>query len=209
MNSLFAFLMGLLGVYAIGDNTPSLPPTMFVLHNNAQQASNQRIYGWINGIPESVDVDKSNDRVTYSPSSSTALQLKPTASSTSDAMLDYTVDYFASFSGGEGMRFSFRTTRVDFPTKKGIQLALTANGAKVFENGKLIASNDTLRLEQGVQHRINISNNGKKFAVAVNCIPIITGRTELPETEYLIVESLAGTTSSVSGIVYDDFYVND
>jgi hypothetical protein len=115
-------------------------------------------------------------------------------------IFDVTVD----LQSGDGLRFAFRTVSDNYATHPGIFFDFTTSGSRVRENQTTLAAVDSVRAKIGQLSRIRIFNDGKIFTILADCDTVYYGRTELPATEYLIIESLRGSEALIKGISFAD-----
>jgi hypothetical protein len=106
---------------------------------------------------------------------------------------------------GEGIRLMFRTDTKKFRDEPGMLLEWTQNGCVVKENNKTIAKVDTVKAVVGSPVRISVINEGAHFSITADCDTIIKGTTQLPNTEYYLLESLQ-SESTISGIFFENLY---
>ena len=102
-------------------------------------------------------------------------------------------------SSGEGLRFSFRTVSNDFENNPKISFEYLVNNSIIKENNKIISLKN-IKFDYNELKVIRILNNGNKYCVTVDCDTIYNGITNLPATEYLMIESLKETNAIISGI---------
>lgn len=117
------------------------------------------------------------------------------------------ISYFnVNIEKGAGLIFSFRTISNSFESHPSIQFKYDTYGSYIYNNKKLINSIDSIKAQIGKQKLISISNNGEYYQVTVDCDTVYKGRTKLPATEYVIIESLEGTKAYISGIEFAEIY---
>ena len=170
-------------------------PVNFVLNKNEDVT----LYGLIMSALETVEISskysntlllRENARVALSTSKITQFNSK------------FTVEIFH----GEGMRFSFRTISDSFDDHSSIQFDYNTEGSYIYLKDKLLVMTDTIKANAMDKKLIQISNNGDYFLVAVDCDTVYYGRTNLPATEYVIIETLGKTEVFVSGIEFAKLY---
>ena len=110
---------------------------------------------------------------------------------------------------GGGLIFSIRTISDNFDTHPSIKFKYDMFGSYIYDNKKLINSVDSIKAQIGKQKLISISNNGQYYQITVDCDTVYKGRTKLPATEYVIIESLEGTEAYISGIDFAEIYEID
>ncbi|MDQ1265933.1 MAG: hypothetical protein QG635_1085 [Bacteroidota bacterium] len=118
------------------------------------------------------------------------------------------IDLSVVITEGEGVRIRFRTVSNDYKNQSSISLVLTGNGYSVEEKGKVICRSDSLKAVINQPNRIILQNDGKYVKIRVDCDDIYTGITDLPATEYLIIETMPHTTAKVFGIDFADMQVS-
>lgn len=113
-------------------------------------------------------------------------------------------EYTTTLSGGEGIRFRFRTTRHDYKQDKntGLSFSYTPTGCTLEENGRTVQYIDSIRATANTPTRILIQNHGNYYSITVGCSRIVYKTTSLPSTEYVIVETMGGTAATMKDITF-------
>ncbi len=117
-----------------------------------------------------------------------------------EKITDFVSDFSVTLPRGGGIRLATRTVKRFYETEKGIAFVFTTNGSYIEENGREIARIDTIRAVPGLQTRLLIINEGKKYRVQVGCNVIFRGETDLPATEYIIAQPLPNSDAEIAGI---------
>jgi hypothetical protein len=99
-------------------------------------------------------------------------------------------DFLVRVPYGEGVRFYFRASGKEFADQPKMVYEFTTQGSKLFENDKLIASVDSIKIHENYQHRIFIQNEGAIVHVIVGIDTVYQGRTNLPLTEFIYIEPI-------------------
>lgn len=123
-----------------------------------------------------------------------------TVAISTDKITDFAGDFSVTLPRGGGIRLAFRTVEHFYETEKGIAFVFTTNGSYIEENGREIARIDTIRAVPGLQTRIFIINEGRKYRVQAGCNVIYRGETDLPTTEYIIAVPLPNSDAELAGI---------
>ncbi|MCX7908612.1 MAG: hypothetical protein N2560_03755 [Ignavibacteria bacterium] len=161
-------------------------PEYFILNCGYEN----KILGTKFGNPDSVYVI--NDRLTISPGNMVSLYVE--GINTMDA------DFYLHVPYGDGVRFYFRAPGKDFEKFPKLIFEYTVRGSKVFEDKKLLANVDSVKLDNNKQSRIFIQNEGEIVHVIVGVDTVFQGRTKLPLSEFIYVEPIN------SKVVIDDVY---
>lgn len=149
-----------------------------------------KILGTKFGNPDSVIVQ--NNTLTIMPGNMVSLWVE--GINTMDA------DFYLRVPYGEGVRFYFRTAGKDFDKFPKMIFEYTTGGSKLFEDKKLIANVDSIKLDNSQQSRVFIQNEGEIVHVIVGVDTVFQGRTKLPLTEFIFVEPIK------SKVIIDDVY---
>lgn len=171
-----------------------VPPDIFMLNKRSED----RIDGFIVSKLDSVELVKDNAIMIHD-GGIASLKL------TGITQLKFDVTMLVE--KGDGVKFSFRTVKHNYPNNPSISFVFSPSGSKVRDNNIIVADVDSVKLEYEKLHRIIIKNDGNLVRVKVDCDEIYVGKTELLATEYLIVESLSGTSAFLSGINFADILV--
>lgn len=109
-------------------------------------------------------------------------------------------DFLLRVPYGEGVRFYFRASGKEFIDQPKMIYEFTTQGSKLFENNKLIANVDSIRLRENYQHRIFIQNEGAIVHLIVGIDTVYQGRTNLPLSEFIYIEPINAR------VLIDDVY---
>ncbi|MFN3305964.1 MAG: hypothetical protein ACK42Z_02120 [Candidatus Kapaibacteriota bacterium] len=109
-------------------------------------------------------------------------------------------DFYLRVPYGDGARFYFRAPGKDFHRYPSLVFEYTTWGSKLFEGKRLLASVDSIKLNNSYQSRIFIQNEGEMVHVIVGIDTVYQGKTKLPPTEFIYVEPIN------SKIIIDDVY---
>jgi len=107
---------------------------------------------------------------------------------------------------GSGLKFSIRTISDNFDTHPRIQFLYDSFGSTIYENERKIIAVDSIKATAMDKKLIILSNYGDYYTITVDCDTVITGRTKLPATEYVIIETLDDTEVFISGIKFAEIY---
>lgn len=99
----------------------------------------------------------------------------------------------------DGFRLRFRTTERDYTDlgRGGIALTLNRSGLIITDDDRLLATTDTIRYHAGVPYRIAVEHDGQQVRIAVGCSLFGPYRTDLPATQYTLVESLGSSDAEL------------
>lgn len=162
-------------------------PDLFQLNRMEQY----RIYGKIIGDLDGVDVLADN-----------ALRIYPggKASMRSIGLTQMIADLTVEIESGEGVIFYLRNAENRFNSRKSLQFKYTVEGSLLSETMGSAELIDTIKAELGNPSRVLLESDGKLTRVKVDCRMIYLTGTEIPATEYLIVESIGNSTVKLTGI---------
>ncbi len=111
-----------------------------------------------------------------------------------------TAEFTVNLQQGEGLKFFFRTVVNDFDKQGRIEFDYTANGSKVYENGKIIGVADSITAKHNQPKKIVIKNDGPVFCILADCDTVMSGRTKLNCTEFIIIEAFPNSSAKLYGI---------
>jgi hypothetical protein len=100
------------------------------------------------------------------------------------------IDMLVNISEGDGVRFMTRTDTRKYKDHPGIVFDWTKNGSYITENGKKIAFVDSIKASYNSNAKIVFHQDGDFYSIAVNCDTVIKARTNLPGSEFMIIETL-------------------
>ncbi|MGQ9819341.1 MAG: hypothetical protein ACUVQ1_05385 [Candidatus Kapaibacteriales bacterium] len=109
-----------------------------------------------------------------------------------DGKTTYDADFSIKVPYGDGVRFFFRSARKEFEKFPGIKFEFTPFGCSLFENNKLIAKVDSIKLSYDTPFRIFLQNEGSLVQVIVGIDTVWQGVTSLPLSECIYVEPING-----------------
>ncbi|MDB5034168.1 MAG: hypothetical protein JWQ98_1409 [Chlorobi bacterium] len=102
--------------------------------------------------------------------------------------------------GGEGFTAYLRTVPHDFDTTRGVAFRYAVDGCTVrTESGAMVPVNYNADNEP---QTISFYNEADLLSVAAGCKRIYQRQSSLPATEYIIFETLPGSTVELRGISY-------
>ncbi|MEO5928743.1 MAG: hypothetical protein ABIR47_02310, partial [Candidatus Kapaibacterium sp.] len=102
--------------------------------------------------------------------------------------------------GGEGFTAYLRTVPHDFDTTRGIAFRYSVDGCAVrTESGAVVPVNYNADNEQ---QTLSFYNEADLLSVSAGCKRIYQRQSTLPATEYIILETLPGSTVELRGITY-------
>lgn len=111
-----------------------------------------------------------------------------------------TAEFTVDVQEGEGLKFYFRTVVNDFEKRGRIEFDYTTSGSKVLENGRIIGIADSVAAKQNQPKKIIIKNDGPVFYILADCDTVMSGRTKLNCTEFIIIETRPNTRAKLYGI---------
>ena len=113
-------------------------------------------------------------------------------------------DFTVELKKGDGVRFAIRSASANYEIHPAIKFDFTVNGCIIKENNELKGNADTVKAIYNEPSRIIIQNDGKIVRIKVDCDIVYYAKTELPATEYIIVETLPGSEAYLYGINFAD-----
>lgn len=102
--------------------------------------------------------------------------------------------------GGEGMNVYLRTVAHDFDTTHGIAFRYATNGCQLRD-----ADGESVPLAHNAEtdvQTLSFYNEANLLAISVGCKRLYEEPTPLPETEYVIFETLPGSTVEIRSVAY-------
>lgn len=114
---------------------------------------------------------------------------------------DFTVEIFE----GDGLNFAFRTGRYQFENHPKIIFEYTTSGCIIKENETILAKVDSIKARLNEKFRVQIDNNGSLYNIVVDCDTVYKGRTDIPASEFVVVQSLYSSSAQLSGIEFDAY----
>lgn len=107
-----------------------------------------------------------------------------------------------AITGGQGMTAYLRTTPYQFVPSPGIAFRYAVDGCSVRrEDGTTIPLN--YNAETGTQ-TLSFYNEANLVSISAGCRPLYQAETPLPGTEYIIFETLPGSTVELRSVTYFD-----
>ncbi len=111
----------------------------------------------------------------------------------------------ATLRGGDGLRVSMRSDMKKYKTEPGIILEWAKTGTKILENGKQLMSESSIRAFENKPVNFTFVNQGNFYYIVLECDTIYRGITDIPCSEYYILESVDADLK-ISGIKLEDLY---
>ncbi len=105
---------------------------------------------------------------------------------------------------GEGAKIYIRNAADGYQRRKSIVFDYSTEGSIVYEGDKPIAEADSVKARLNEEARVKIENYGKIVKITVDCDTVFYGKTEIPATEYLIIESLKKSRLRATAIKFYD-----
>ena len=133
---------------------------------------------------------------------SRGLLLKPGARFAVKAtgLTQFLAQYDVAILGGEGMNVYLRTVAHQFDSTKGMAFHYAVDGCTMREaDGTIVPLNFNAEVEQ---QTLSFYNEANQLAVSVGCKRVYEQHTPLPETEYVIFETLPGSTVELRSVAY-------
>jgi hypothetical protein len=104
--------------------------------------------------------------------------------------------------GGQGMNVYMRTAPYKFDTTRGVAFRYAVDGCTIrTETGVVKPLNFNAETEQ---QTLSFYNEADRVAVSVGCRKLYEDQSSLPGTEYLIFETLPGSTVEIRSVGYFD-----
>ncbi len=101
---------------------------------------------------------------------------------------------------GDGMTAYLRTVPHDFDTSKGIAFRYAVDGCSMrMPDGKVIPLEYNAQSEQQI---LSLYNEASLVSVSVGCDRLVAQPTDIPGTDYVIFETLPGSTVELRSINY-------
>lgn len=132
------------------------------------------------------------------------LVLKPGArfAIKAQAMTQFLGQFDVAILGGEGMNVYMRTVPYGFDTTKGIAFRYAVDGCAVRDaQGRVRPLSYNAETEQ---QTLSFYNEADRVAVSAGCRKLYEESSPLPGTEYLIFETLPGSTVEIRSVGYFD-----
>ena len=101
---------------------------------------------------------------------------------------------------GTGVRFALRTGKYKYFDRPSITCEFTSAGAEVKENGKFLAMKSGVKAVTGELQKIRIHNYNHVCNIVIECDTVWSGRTDLLDSEYIVIESIGKTYAQISGL---------
>lgn len=108
---------------------------------------------------------------------------------------------------GDSVKITMRTVENEYDNKKGVTFLLLKSAIEVFEDGKMIKSQENIKTSSIGEKYINIRTVGDLIKFSRDCDDI-TVKTGLPATEFLIISAPKNTEILVTGIEYEEVMEN-
>lgn len=115
------------------------------------------------------------------------------------------VDFVVTLRQGNGLRFMSRTDTKKYKIQPGITFDWTMQGSSVYSNGVLLAKTDSIKASLNVPSKIFFHQDGDFFSIAVGCDTVIKARTNLPGSEFMIIES-KNSQALISAVNMDNLF---
>ena len=111
----------------------------------------------------------------------------------------YNFNATVKINSGTGIRFYLRSTYIDYLKSPSVYFDFTSSGTKVYDNNKLVADVDSVKLDFMNPSLIIIRQDAKYYEIIVDCDTVYKGISPKPGTEYIIIQTL-NSVALVSGI---------
>jgi hypothetical protein len=116
------------------------------------------------------------------------------------SMTQFLGQFDVAILGGEGMNVYMRTVPFGFDTTKGIAFRYAIDGCTVRDDqGRVRPLNFNAESEQ---QTLSFYNEADRVAISVGCKKLYEEGSPLPGTEYLIFETLPGSTVEIRSVGY-------
>lgn len=99
-----------------------------------------------------------------------------------------------------------RTSPLEENKLIGLKMEFSANGYKLYENGKEIGSNNKLRMKVGETHLFRILQDGDWTKAIMDCDTIANIKTSIPASEYTIFSTGNDTEIEIYSFDVIDLY---
>ncbi len=105
---------------------------------------------------------------------------------------------------GSGVRFALRTGKYKYYERPSITCDFTSGGTEVKENGKLIAMKNEIKAVPGELQKVRIHNYNHVCNIVIECDTVWSGRTDMLDSEYIIIESIGKTYAQITGMEFHE-----
>ncbi len=115
-------------------------------------------------------------------------------------MTQFLSQFNVAILGGEGMNVYLRTVSHDFDTARGIAFRYAVDGCSVREQG-----GETMDLPYNAEtdpETLSFYNEANLLSISAGCKRLYEEQTPLPATEYVIFETLPGSTVEIRSAAY-------
>ena len=107
-------------------------------------------------------------------------------------------ELLAKLTQGTATIYRVRTLPIERRLLPSIDIIYSTTGCRVEEEGRLLASNDTVRAVPGVEEKIQVINDGDFLTVIIGCTRVFHEPVARPSTEWIVVESPSGSEVVIS-----------
>lgn len=118
------------------------------------------------------------------------------------SLTQYTAHFTTEIKKGDGLVFHFRTAPNNFESQKSIKFEFSTDGCKITESGSESIFIDSVKAKRNIPYLIKIFNDGKFAKVSVDCADIHFSATNIPSTEWVLIEALKDSEILLYGIEY-------
>lgn len=118
----------------------------------------------------------------------------------SNALTQLQSDMTVKVEKGSGLRIVIRSAVNNFENHQYLAFDFSDKGSVISENGKVLVSTDSINATPQENYRVVIENDGAFVSIRVDCDEVFHGKTKIPASEYIILETLPGSQVRVSGI---------
>jgi hypothetical protein len=119
-------------------------------------------------------------------------------------MTQFEADFTITLTQGRGVNFYLRSVRHNFENHNQIKFEYNTDGCGIYENGDLVRQVDTVVAETNEAKRVIFKNFTHSYLILVDCDTVYYGRTNLPQSEYIIIESKKSTEIDIRGITFTE-----
>lgn len=105
---------------------------------------------------------------------------------------------------GSGIRFALRTGKYKYSERPSITCDFTSDGTEVKQNGKFLAMRNEIKAVPGELQKVRIHNYNHVCNIVIECDTIWSGRTDLLDSEYIIIESIGKTYAQITGMEFHE-----
>ena len=113
---------------------------------------------------------------------------------------DHIADFTITPSNGSEFSLVCRTTPRELKEHRGLEFLFLKGSIDVVENGKKIDEIKNVFCSKGITERIILVNDASELSLQVGCTVVYRGKTHIPGSEYVVLQSHNDTELKVQAI---------